>query len=60
MLGIVLIKYSGNVCLQIYFHIKINFNIPEYLITPSLLPNLCALELELRSLMGMERYILEG
>ena len=46
-----------------YFHIKINVNIqylPEYLITPSLLPHLCALELELRSLMGMERYILEG
>ena len=27
MLGIVLIKYSGNVRLQIYFYIKINFNL---------------------------------
>ena len=44
----------------IFIYIKINFNIPEYLITPSLLPHFYVLELELKRLVGMERCILEG
>ena len=35
----------GYIC---YFHIKININIPVYLITPALLPHLCANEIELK------------
>ena len=34
----------GYIC---YFHNKININIPVYLITPALLPYLCATEIEL-------------
>ena len=41
-----------------YFHNEINFNIPVYLITPALLPHLCATEIELTVGREMERYIL--
>ena len=35
----------GYIC---YFHNEININIPVYLITPALLPHLCAIDIELK------------
>ena len=43
-----------------YFYNKIDFNIPVYLITPALIPHLCATEIELMVCKGMERHILDG
>ena len=34
--------------------------LPVYLITPALLPHLCATEIELKVWKGMERHILDG
>ena len=59
MLGIVLISIQGMYVYKCYFHIKINFNIPEYLITPSLPPHLCS-RIRIEEFDGMERYIMEG
>ena len=43
---------------NVIFILKLNFNIPVYLITPALLPHLCASEIELTVGRESERHIL--